>query len=247
MTLIKAPLTELQMQDSLSEENKKTVAVAVKNVEKLYGMVTQLLNLQRNDVCSDVLRVSYYNVKNYMIAGLGLFALSSFVTMRDLGADLVFGNRIIPFGFFIFLAGSFVVGASATILQVVINPYLTACFVKRTQPVQRLAIGGTANSIGTTIAPYFVTGIVFGGAAMDRINVSQLVIPFLMLMVSIFLVMLLLTKLSLPDIKGTRAEAGQVLDKSVWSFSHFTLGVIAIFFYVGVEVCIGANINMDGY
>lgn len=179
-----------------------------------------------------------------MIAGLGLFALSSFVTMRDLGADLVFGNRIIPFGFFIFLAGSFVVGASATILQVVINPYLTACFVKRTQPVQRLAIGGTANSIGTTIAPYFVTGIVFGGAAMDRINVSQLVIPFLMLMVSIFLVMLLLTKLSLPDIKGTRAEAGQVLNKSVWSFSHFTLGVIAIFFYVGVEVCIGANINM---
>ncbi|TWV15537.1 response regulator [Bacteroidaceae bacterium HV4-6-C5C] len=66
VTLIKAPLTELQMQDSLSEENKKTVAVAVKNVEKLYGMVTQLLNLQRNDVCSDVLRVSYYNVKNYM-------------------------------------------------------------------------------------------------------------------------------------------------------------------------------------
>ena len=51
-------------------------------------------------------------------------------------------------------------GASATILQVVINPYLTACRVKGTQAIQRLAIGGTANSVGTTIAPYFVTGVV---------------------------------------------------------------------------------------
>ena len=34
------------------------------------------------------------------------------------------------------------------------------------------------------------------------------------------------------------------LEKSVWSFSHLTLGVVAIFFYVGCEVCIGANINL---
>ncbi len=179
-----------------------------------------------------------------MIAGLGFFALSSFVTMQYRGANLIIEDRIIPLGFFIFLVGSFIVGASATILQVVINPYLTACFVKGTQPVQRLAIGGTANSVGTTIAPYFVTGVVFGGVAMDKINVSQLIIPFVMLMASIFLVMLLLTRLSLPDIKGTRVEVGQTSDKSVWTFTHFTLGVVAIFFYVGVEVCIGANINM---
>ena len=37
---------------------------------------------------------------------------------------------------------------------------------------------------------------------------------------------------------------GEKLEKSIWSFSHLTLGVIAIFFYVGVEVCIGANINL---
>jgi FHS family L-fucose permease-like MFS transporter len=48
----------------------------------------------------------------------------------------------------------------------------------------------------------------------------------------------------LPDIHGTKAAVGEKLGKSVWSFSHLTLGVIAIFFYVGVEVCIGANINL---
>ena len=56
--------------------------------------------------------------------------------------------------------------------------------------------------------------------------------------------MLLLSRLNLPDIDGTRNDTSEKLEKSVWSFSHLTLGVVAIFFYVGVEVCIGANINM---
>lgn len=179
-----------------------------------------------------------------MIAGLGLFFLSSWFTVKFPGSHVHMGLNVIPTGFFIFLLGSFVVGASATILQVVINPYLTACYVKGTQPIQRMAIGGSANSIGTTLAPYFVTGIVFGGVAMEDIQVGQLMVPFLSLMGVIAVVVCVLMRLSLPDIQGTKAEQGEKLEKSVWSFSHLTLGVIAIFFYVGVEVCIGANINM---
>ena len=158
-----------------------------------------------------------------MIVGLGLFFASSYFTVHFPEANWHAGNNVIPGGFLIFLLGSFVVGASATILQVVINPYLTACHVKATQSIQRLAIGGSANSVGTTLAPYFVTGVVFGGLS---------------------LIVLLLMKLSLPDIQGTRVEKGEKLEKSVWSFRHLTLGVVAIFFYVGVEVCIGANINL---
>ncbi|MDR1527687.1 MAG: MFS transporter [Dysgonamonadaceae bacterium] len=179
-----------------------------------------------------------------MIAGLGLFFLSSGFTVRFPEANLQMGTNVVPWGFFIFLLGSFTVGASATIMQVVINPYLTACYVKGTQPVQRLAIGGSANSIGTTIAPYFVTGIVFGGLAMEDIQVSQLMLPFASLMLVMVLVVGALFRLSMPDIAETKAAAGEKLEKSVWSFRHLTLGVIAIFFYVGVEVCIGANINL---
>lgn len=179
-----------------------------------------------------------------MIGGLGLFFLSSWFTVQFPNTNVYFGSNSVPYGFFIFLLGSFVVGASATILQVVINPYLTACYVKGTQPIQRMAIGGSANSIGTTIAPFFVSGIVFGGLAMEDIQVGQLMLPFFSLMIVIAVVVLVLLKLPLPDIKGTKAEAGEKLEKSVWSFRHLTLGVIAIFFYVGVEVCIGANINL---
>lgn len=179
-----------------------------------------------------------------LILGLGLFFFSSWFTVQFPNANLQLGSNVIPFGFFIFLLGSFVVGASATILQVVINPYLTACYVKGTQPIQRMAIGGSANSIGATIAPFFVTGIVFGGLAMEDVQVSQLMIPFFSLMVIISIVVLILMKLSLPDIQGTKADVGEKLKKSIWSFRHLTLGVIAIFFYVGVEVSIGANINL---
>lgn len=180
-----------------------------------------------------------------MIVGLGLFFLSSWFTVRFPISSVHFGaHTTVPIGFFIFLVGSFVVGASATILQVVINPYLTACSVKGTQAIQRLAIGGSANSIGTTLAPYFVTGVVFGGLAMEDVQVRQLQVPFLLLMAVIALVVIILSRLSLPDVAGTKAEANEQLEKSVWSFSHLRLGVIAIFFYVGVEVSIGANINM---
>jgi len=179
-----------------------------------------------------------------MVFGLGIFFLSSWFTVQYPNSSVQIASATIPMGYFIFLLGSFVVGSAATILQVVINPYLTACNVKGTQPVQRLNIGGSSNSIGTTVAPFFVTGIVFGGLAMENVEVKQLMIPFVALMVVIAIVTLILTRLSLPDIKGTKTEVGEKLEKSVWSFSHLTLGVIAIFFYVGVEVAIGANINL---
>ena len=179
-----------------------------------------------------------------MTAGLLLFFLSSWFTVQYPDAALHIGDRRIPGGFFIFLLGSFVVGASATILQVVINPYLSACSVKGTQAVQRLAIGGTANSVGTTIAPYFVSGIVFGGLALEDVQIRQLMVPFLMLVAVVLLIVFVLLRLSLPDIEGTHNEAGEKLEKSVWSFSHLTYGVVAIFFYVGCEVCIGTNINL---
>lgn len=179
-----------------------------------------------------------------MVGGLGIFFFSSWFTVQFPESKVQIASATIPVGYFIFLLGSFVVGSAATILQVVINPYLTACTVKGTQPVQRLNIGGSSNSIGTTVAPFFVTGIVFGGLSMSDVKVSQLMIPFLALMAVIALVAFVMTKLSLPDIQGTKAEVGEKLEKSVWSFSHLTLGVIAIFFYVGVEVAIGANINL---
>lgn len=179
-----------------------------------------------------------------LISGLGVFWLSSRVTVQFPALQLSTDTFSIPIGFFIFLIGSFVVGTAATVLQVVINPYLSACNVKGTQAVQRLNIGGASNSIGTTVAPFFVTGIVFGGLSMEDVQINQLQSPFIYLMIVLAIVTFFVSRIPLPDISGTKAEKNEKLEKSVWSFRHFTLGAIAIFFYVGVEVCIGANVNL---
>lgn len=179
-----------------------------------------------------------------MIGGIVLLALSSWVTTSFPTADMAVGDGTVNIGFFVFLLGSFVVGGSVTVLQVVINPYLTACNVRGTQGVQRMAIGGTFNSIGTTIAPYFVTGIVFGGLSMSEVSVAQILIPFLLLAFVLLVVAVIVTRLHLPDLDNTHTSEGERLERSPWSFRHLALGVVAIFFYVGCEVCIGANINL---
>ena len=179
-----------------------------------------------------------------MAAGLILFLLSAVSASVYPGFVLSFGEVSVPAAFIVFLLGSFVTGGSVTVLQVVLNPYLSACQVKGTQPVQRLAIGGSANSIGTAIAPYFVAGIVFGGLALEDISIDSLIIPFMALTGCIVLIALGLRTINLPDLTATRSESSDELTRSVWSFRHLTLGVVAIFFYVGAEVCIGANITM---
>lgn len=178
-----------------------------------------------------------------LFVGLSLFLLSV-VFEYYTHYSLIIMNNEIPIAFFIFLIGSFVIGASLTVVQVVVNPYLIACQVKGTSGVQRQMIGGSSNSIGTTIAPFFVTSIVFGGIALSEIKITNLIIPFLILMIATIAVASIINRLSLPNIEGTTNEGNRKLEKSIWSFSHLKLGVMALFCYVGVEVAIGANINL---
>ena len=57
-------------------------------------------------------------------------------------------------------------GTSAAMLQVVINPYIAAYPLPGTQPVQRMNFTCAVNSFGTTIAPFFVTGVMFAGVSL---------------------------------------------------------------------------------
>ncbi|MBO5687526.1 MAG: MFS transporter [Alistipes sp.] len=179
-----------------------------------------------------------------MVAGLLTYSLSSWVVVHYGDAHLTIMGDQVPYGYFIFLLGSFLMGTSAALLQVVINPYVAAYDLPNTQPVQRMNIVCAINSFGTTIAPFFVTGIIFAGVALDSVTADQLMIPFLLIALCIVVTTVVTSRLSLPDIEGTRAEGDEKLERSVWSFRHLTLGVVAIFFYVGTEVSIGVNVNL---
>lgn len=86
VTLIKAPLSELEAQKGLPEESRKTVAVAAKNVEKLLGMITQLLDLQKTELhAEECLKVSQYDIKAYLeekVAEFHLAAMQKGVEMQ---------------------------------------------------------------------------------------------------------------------------------------------------------------------
>lgn len=179
-----------------------------------------------------------------MVAGLLMYSLSSWFVVHYGEARIRILNDAIPYGYFIFLLGSYLMGTSAALLQVVINPYVAAYELRGTQPVQRMNIVCAVNSFGTTIAPFFVTGVIFAGVALDKVSADQLLVPFLLIALCIAATTLVTSRLDLPDIKGTRAESGEKLERSIWSFRHLTLGVVAIFFYVGTEVAVGVNVNL---
>lgn len=179
-----------------------------------------------------------------MVAGLLMYSLSSWFVVHYGDASLKIANDSVPYGYFIFLLGSYLMGTSAALLQVVINPYIAAYDLPNTQPVQRMNIVCAINSFGTTIAPFFVTGVLFAGVALDSVTANQLMFPILMIALCVVVTTVITSRLSLPDIQGTRAESGEKLKRSIWSFHHLKLGVIAIFFYVGAEVAVGVNINL---
>ncbi|PZX50445.1 FHS family L-fucose permease-like MFS transporter [Algoriphagus ratkowskyi] len=183
----------------------------------------------------------------FMISGLSMYFISSMVGDRfpDLGID--FSDVFIPYGFIIFIIGSFLMGTSAAIIQVVVNPYVASYELGGTLPVQRLNITTAINSIGTTTAPFFVTLVMFSGVSILDVQISQLLLPIGLLILSVLVVTLITKNLHLPDIANTRAADGEKLTRKLWSFRHFALGVVAIFFYVGTEVAIGANINLHAF
>ena len=185
-----------------------------------------------------------------LIAAFGLYELSAYVfesvDLAKFQAATDPNEVIIPVAYYIFLLAGFVAGSAMTFLQAVLNPYIVACDVKGTTGVTRQSIAGTANSTMATIAPILVASVIFAGKSGLDIALSSLYIPFLVLIVLVGGLIVALMNIHLPSIASAEKKEGEVLEKSVWSFSHLALGVVAIFMYVGVEVCIGNNINLYG-
>ncbi len=178
-----------------------------------------------------------------LLAGFALFEISA-IQFTLLPNTIHIAGATIPYAYFVFLLGSFVAGTALTFLQAAINPYLVASKVPGTSGVQRQTIAGAGNSSMTTIGPLIVAFLIFGGKEADEIKVSSLFVPLAVLIGIVAILAIVLKNLNLPDIEGSTAEKDEKLPKSVWSFSHLALGVAAIFFYVGVEVAVGANINL---
>ncbi|MDR2450021.1 MAG: response regulator [Prevotellaceae bacterium] len=66
VSLIKAPLSEIETQENLSENGKRLLSLALKNADKLSILVSQLLDIQKVDAHAEKLVMTKQDIYSYM-------------------------------------------------------------------------------------------------------------------------------------------------------------------------------------
>ena len=99
-------------------------------------------------------------------------------------------------------------------------------------------VGGTLNSLSGALTPMLVGAIIGESLAGKQIDDVNVVLYIAMAVFALIYLIIRFTPIEEP------AGAGQQVtyERTPWAFRHLTLGVIAIFFYVGVEVGIPATL-----
>ena len=143
--------------------------------------------------------------------------------------------------FLIYLLGAFVCGFCVCMLNTVVNPMLNLLGGGGNRGNQLIQTGGTLNSLTGTLTPLLV-GALIGQVTKD--TAMSDVSPLLFIAMGVFaFAFVIILFVSIPEPNLGR-EKSAVKDKySAWSFRHLVLGVIAIFFYVGIEVGIPGELN----
>lgn len=157
------------------------------------------------------------------------------VTIGFIGVAITYGSGFIDdntTAVVIYLVGAFVAGFSMCLLNSVVNPLLNSLGSTPKQGNQLVQFGGAFNSLGATLAPVIVGGML-GGAA-STISSANPVFYLAMAIFAIAFVVLYFSKLpESPDL-GKKKEKIKVA--KAFTYTNFTFGVLAIFCYVGLEV-----------
>jgi len=194
--------------------------------------------------------------KNGMALGLWVMALGA----------LIFIPAAMTRTFSLFLTGLFVEGTGLALLQTASNPYITIIGPRETA-AKRISIMGIANKFAGAIAPIILASFILKDSHILEEKLSQaadaatkgllldemaqkVIGPYIVMAVILVLLGLLLKFVHLPEV-DTDAEDEAVGESnakktSIWQFPHLILGVIALFFYVGVEVIAGDTIIRYG-
>ena len=140
----------------------------------------------------------------------------------------------------VYLMGAFVAGFSMCMLNTVVNPMLNSLGSTPNKGNQLVQFGGSCNSLGATLAPIIVGGLIGGEAS--KISSAN---PVFFLAMGIFVVAFFVIYLSkLPESPTLGQKQESIKISGALSFPNFSFGLLAIFCYVGVEVGI-ANLGFQ--
>ncbi|WP_338363213.1 sugar MFS transporter [uncultured Pseudoalteromonas sp.] len=156
---------------------------------------------------------------------------------------MLFYPAVVVHEYWLFLGALFVLASGVTVLQVSANPYVAALGPEKTAS-SRLNLAQALNALGTTVGPY-VGGILFFGTAgtlaASAASAESVKVPYLMLAVALLVIAIVFAFVKLPDIESHKEENNPINEsRSLTQAPHLTMGVVAIFCYVGGEVAIGS-------
>ena len=171
------------------------------------------------------------------VIGLGIQFLSSKV-----GAGVAVvgsGETAICLNLFIYLLGALICGFCVCMLNTVVNPMLNLLGGGGNKGNQLVQIGGTCNSLTATLTPFLTGALV--GTLTENTSMSD-VAPLVIAGMCIFAVaFVIISFIQIEEPQGDLSQA--VYEKSPLAFRHCLLGIIAIFFYVGVEIGVPGELN----
>lgn len=186
-----------------------------------------------------------YGYKKGILAGLLLYGLGALLFIPAAA------TRQYP----LFLAGLFVMAAGATFLETVANPYITKLGDEKTA-AQRLNLAQSFNGVGAFVAPIIGGQLILSGiehskeelTAMPAAQLSQYLdfeastvkFPYLIIGAVVLVLLAVFYFSKLPEIKDSDSDASAKFSFRVFRYPHLKWSVIAQFFYVGAQVCVGS-------
>lgn len=154
-----------------------------------------------------------------------------------------------------FLLGLFIIASGATFLETVANPYITKLGDEKTS-AQRLNLAQSFNGVGAFIAPiiggeFILSGVEYSKEQLQQMDTTTLnnylhseaatvKIPYLVIAAIVFVLLALFFVTRLPEIKETNAGDSSKFSFKVLRHKHLLWAIVAQFFYVGAQICVGS-------
>ena len=179
--------------------------------------------------------ISKIGYKKTALVGLvlGLVGICVQYLSSQTGAETAILGGLMNLNYLIYLLGAFVCGFAVCVLNTVVNPMLNLLGGGGNRGNQYVQIGGSLNSLAGTLTP-MLAGVLIGEVTKQTSMAD--VTPLLYIAMGVFSVSIVI--IALTPLVEPEQESGNIfgLIRGALSFRHLLLGVLSIFFYVGIEV-----------
>ena len=140
--------------------------------------------------------------------------------------------------FYVYLTGALICGFCVCMLNTVGNPMLNLLGGGGKKGNQLNLIGGTFQSFAAVLTPMVVGAIIGTELAGKEIDDVNILLYIAMAIFALIFVIIYFTPITEPQHTGSDV----VYERSPFAFRHFTLGTIAIFCYMGIEIGVPATL-----